>query len=71
MNENQHQFVEKLSKVDEILATLIKINRKEIHMTHVKDKSCDRPIDATEYRHQKDNKEILRTILCQLIQQLG
>lgn len=65
MNENQNQFVEKLNKVDEILATLIKINRKEIHMTHVKNKSCDSPIEATEYRDQKDNKEMLWTILFQ------
>lgn len=65
MNENQNQFVEKLNKVDEILATLIKINRKEIHMTHVKNKSYDSPIEATEYRYQKDNKEMLWAILFQ------
>lgn len=65
MNENQNQFTEKLNKVDEILATLIKINRKEIHMIHVKNKSCDSPIEAVEYRYQKDNKEMLWTILFQ------
>ena len=59
MNENQSQLFEKLNKVDKILATLIKINRKEIHVAHVKNKSCESPIDPTEYRYQKDNKGIL------------
>lgn len=27
-------------------------------MAHVKNKSCESPIDLTEYRYQKDNKEI-------------